>query len=171
MTHKGNFPVFVLKFSNFQAESLEGPSTKDGFSYMNDKEYQSVSVKNSIFPFVGLLMLLGLAVLPLNHNSQEEKMIKARTKAEVLAYQVAQLYRESLPAQQGLGRGPASVDSSLNGEVAAEGLMGQDPWGHAYTYKISPMSDGKLRVEMRSAGPGKTEGHEPSTDVVLVVSL
>lgn len=169
MTRLGNFGIFVLKFFEIQAESLGRPLRKDGLSYMNDKEYQSVSVKNTIFPFVGLLMLVGLAVLPLNQNSQEEKLIRARTKAEVLAYQVAQLYRESLPTQQALGRGPASV-TALS-EVAAEGLMGQDPWGHAYTYKISPMADGKLRVEMRSAGPDKVEGRESATDVVLVVSL
>lgn len=64
-------------------------------------------------------------------------------------------------------RMPAAIESSS----PAEGLMGQDPWGHAFKYKI--VSEGeKLRVEMRSAGPDGILDQEPAgDDIVLTLSL
>lgn len=49
--------------------------------------------------------------------------------------------------------------------------MGQDPWGRAYTYRIEPAEAGRLRVEMRSAGPDGRLEIDGGDDVLLTLSL
>ncbi|MBX2987899.1 MAG: type II secretion system protein GspG [Bdellovibrionaceae bacterium] len=147
--------------------------------FMKNEENQEVIAKSWIFPFVGLVALLGLAVLPVSRTSPEERVVRARAKAEVLAYQVAQLYKESLVSSPDegqaltLSRGPASASTEQRfiPGTPSEGLMGQDPWGHAYSYRLQSIPDGKIRVEMRSAGPDGVPGSEPDDDVVLVLAF
>lgn len=144
---------------------------------MKRQEDQELKVRSWVFPFLGLALLLTLAFIPLNRSTPEEKVVKARSKAEILAYQIAQLYRESLatstnpvPANS---RGPASVREPMTTPdfAPAEGLMGQDPWGHAYSYRIEPDSGGRLHVEMRSPGPNGVTEAEGGDDVVLILSF
>lgn len=130
-------------------------------------------MKPLAFSSIGLVVLLAFALIPFSRTSPEEKAIRARSKAEVLAYQVAQLFRESIPRSEAAetadsagSRRPAAIDAA-----PAEGLMGQDPWGRAYSYKILPEGE-KLRVEMRSAGPnGVPDLHQGGDDIVLILSL
>lgn len=136
---------------------------------MKNEQNQEFSLKLWVFPFSALALLLCFALIPFGRTSPEEKIVRARAKAEVLAYQVAQLFRESARPNEDAAhasRGPASIDPA-----PAEGLMGQDPWGHAYTYKIVPEGE-KLRVEMRSAGPDGVQDLQPDgDDVKLTLSL
>lgn len=138
---------------------------------MNNKEDQELTVRSWIFPAGACVLLLVLALIPLNRSTPEEKVIRARSKAEILAYQVAQLYRESLinPDAPVRGRGPAS--ELTGGSAPAEGLMGQDPWGHAFSYRIQPEPSGRLHVEMRSPGPDGQTQLAGGDDVVLVLSF
>lgn len=145
---------------------------------MNNEEFQEVTDRSWIFPLACLCLLVGLALLPLGRSSPEKKVIQARAKAEVLAYQVAQLYKESLESQGSSeefvtsGRGPASVrmpSSETPVNAPAEGLMGQDPWGRPYRYKISTEPDGRLLVEMRSWGSEGPSGQ--SNEIVLNLSF
>lgn len=146
---------------------------------MKRQEDQELKVRSWVFPFLGLALLLTLAFIPLNRSTPEEKVIRARSKAEILAYQIAQLYRESLAASADPlptnNRGPASVRAPAAASPAesapAEGLMGQDPWGHAYNYRIQPDSNGRLHVEMRSPGPNGQLEAEGGDDVVLILSF
>ena len=163
-----------LKFSETLAERPEGPSADKGSS-MNHEENQKVVDRSWIFPLVCLLLLVGMAILPVGRSSPEEKVVRARAKAEVLAYQVAQLYKESVTSSEDFstsGRGPASVRAPMVAPSVppAEGLMGQDPWGQAYRYRISPLPDGKVAVEMRSAGPQRQE-LAVEDDIVIQLSF
>jgi len=143
---------------------------------MNNEEKQVFTDKSWIFPLICLSLLVVLAVLPVGRSSPEEKVVRARAKAEVLAYQVAQLYKESLVVSEDFttsGRGPASVRvpiATLATATPAEGLMGQDPWGQAYRYRILPRDDGKLSVEMRSLGPSRG-AQESGDDIVINLSF
>ncbi|HRO66020.1 MAG TPA: hypothetical protein PL182_00495 [Pseudobdellovibrionaceae bacterium] len=143
---------------------------------MNNEEKQEFTDKSWIFPLICLTLLVGLAILPLGRSSPEEKVVRARAKAEVLAYQVAQLYKESLMGSEDFttaGRGPASVRAPIGtaNVTPAEGLMGQDPWGQAYRYRIVATDDGKVAVEMRSLGPGRGLAGSDTDDIVINLSF
>ena len=144
---------------------------------MNNEEKQEFTDKSWVFPLICLTLLVGLAVLPLGRGSSEEKVLRARAKAEVLAYQVAQLYKESLVSSEDFtttGRGPASVRAPIGAPAAAtpaEGLMGQDPWGQAYRYRIVAAEDGKVSVEMRSLGPNGGATSSRADDIVINLSF
>lgn len=144
---------------------------------MNFEEKQELKDGSWIFPLLCLGLLMGLTVLPLGRSSPEEKVVRARAKAEVLAYQVAQLYKESLAGSEDFstdGRGPASVRAPIQAGTPmppAEGLMGQDPWGQPYRYKIESLEDGKLSVQMRSMGPGRKTAGGSEEDIVVHFSF
>lgn len=105
----------------------------------------------------------------------ESSQIMALRAGEDLAHQVAQLYS----TQEGLSGGAASrpvrgVASVLDAGSQAEshdGLIGLDPWGGAYAFRISPRESGGFRVEIRSAGPNRQWEKEPSDDLTMTLSF
>lgn len=130
------------------------------------------------FQILSLALLVGLAFLPNQHRSQEDLQLKARSQAEILAYQVVQLYRDNQGSSErnlDSSRSPASVLSRGASEGSralpiSEGLMGRDPWGQAFAYRIqsSESSEG-LIVEVSSYGPDFSPGGQD--DVVLRLSF
>lgn len=134
--------------------------------------------QNQEFRSSGLLSLLGLValaagivVMPWNREIQDSRIEMARQKAEVVGYQVAQIYREAAGAEVGLAkksdRNPASV-AAVEGfsmeNLRSTGTMGIDPWGEPYRYRIlSATKAGEVRVLVWSLGPNKkadTQGLE-----------
>lgn len=120
-----------------------------------------------------------LAMAPLSLTAPSDKNLRAQAKAEVLAYQVAQLYRENVQSsstQVGLHsagpaqfRHPASIQGSSSG---SSGVMGRDPWGRPYRYSVQEDPDSKLQVEMASAGPdGVFSDDAQSDDIRLMLSF
>lgn len=122
------------------------------------------------FKSSGVLALLGLVgfstaiiATPWNRQIQDSRIETARQKAEVVGYQVVQIYREAskpvLPSNKGSGRIPASVaeSKSLSAErLRSTGTMGLDPWGQPYHYRIlSADQSGKVRILVWSGGPNK----------------
>lgn len=130
---------------------------------MNHKEIRTFR-SASLLSFLGLVLLAGAVVAtPWNRQFQDSRTQAARQKAEVVGYQVAQLYREAslLPSKSGgaEGRNPASAkDLPLNSleNLRSTGTMGMDPWGESYRYRIlsSPQSN-FVKVLVWSAGPNK----------------
>lgn len=51
-----------------------------------------------------------------------------------------------------------------------EGLIGLDPWGGAYAFKITATESG-FRVEMRSAGPNRVWEQRAGDDVAMTLSF
>lgn len=133
---------------------------------MKNREDQRFSLDTLVFPLVGLGLLISLAFFPFGRLSGEDVVIKNRARAEVLAYEVAQLYRESLtqPAKSNT-RGPASEAGPV------DGFIGLDTWGNAYRYSIIPSTGNLLRIEIRSAGPNGKFEEGTSDDVSLIVTL
>lgn len=122
------------------------------------------------FKTSGVLLLLGLVVLsaamiavPWNRRTQDSRVKAARQKAEVVGYQVVQIYRESIEVSvsgdtKPLGRGLASVQESNSflQNLKNEGTMGIDPWGEPYHYRLlSSDKTGFMRVLVWSSGPNK----------------
>lgn len=117
-----------------------------------------------------MLALLGLVVLsavmiavPWNRQTHDSRVQTARQKAEVVGYQVVQIYRESIKVSVSTdtkpqGRGLASVQES-NGfpqNLRNVGTMGVDPWGEPYHYRLlSSDKAGFIRVLVWSSGPNK----------------
>lgn len=130
---------------------------------MNHKEIQTFR-SASLLSFLGLVLLAGAVVAtPWNRDFHDSRVQAARQKAEVVGYQVAQLYREALkvPTKKGkiAGRNLASTNdpSTISLEnLRSTGTMGLDPWGESYRYRIlsSPHSH-NVRVLVWSAGPNK----------------
>lgn len=123
------------------------------------------------FKSSGVLTLLGLVgfsaaiiAAPWNRQYQDSQVDAALQKAEVVGYQVVQIYREaaktSALSPNTNGRAPASVapENSLE-NLRTTGTMGTDPWGQPYHYRILSAEKSKpMRILVWSGGPNqKTE--------------
>ena len=127
--------------------------------------------KKQEFKSSGVLTLLGLVgfsatiiAAPWNRQAQDSQVDIALQKAEVVGYQVVQIYREATKTKESSivkngGRMPASVAStSPEDNLRSLGTMGTDPWGQAYHYRILPsLADQpkKIRILVWSSGPNK----------------
>ena len=109
-----------------------------------------------------LVGLLGLLVVPSwTRQREEDRVINAKRHAEVLGYQVFEIYREASHTVTATeivnSRSPASVRTTggetLNFRDA--GSIGNDPWGQPYRYKILSALGDQLKVQIWSAGPNK----------------
>lgn len=127
--------------------------------------------KKQEFKSFGVLTLLGLVgfstaiiATPWNRETGDSRTENARQKAEVVGYQVVQLYREASKIQVSPGKPGERQPASVSGEhtlspenLRSTGTMGMDPWGQPYHYRIlsAPKVEGKIRILVWSAGPNK----------------
>lgn len=128
---------------------------------MKMEEKQYLSYKKIIF-MSGLAGLFGFMAIPnWTRQRDEDRLISAKRHAEVLGYQVFEIYREagrsSASSEVINSRSPASMRTtggdSLNFRDA--GSIGIDPWGQPYRYKILSAAGDQLKVQIWSAGPNK----------------
>lgn len=129
---------------------------------MKTKEIQKLSYKSLIFlsSFFGLLSFL---ILPSwSRRWEEERLIDAKRHAEVLGYQVFEIYREAANASAVSeilsSRSVASLrtNGSTSLDFRETGSIGSDPWGQPYRYRVLSSSPGQpMRVHIWSAGPNK----------------
>lgn len=137
---------------------------------MKDKQNQQVKISGLIGILTLSLVLLVLLSLPFGSPWSESKSVRARQKAEILGYQLVQLYQENLkngPTEgNGGGRSIASVDTDLV-EFKPEGLMGLDPWGQPYRYIIQRPGKDQVRVVIWSMGPNQKDDSQESSEKKL----
>lgn len=129
---------------------------------MKTKENQKLSYKNLVF-MSSLAGLMGFMAIPSwTRQRDEDRVVNAKRHAEVLGYQVFEIYREAArnthPATaSSSSRAPASAapveGESLNFREA--GSIGNDPWGQPYRYKILSAQGAQMKVQIWSAGPNK----------------
>ncbi len=109
-----------------------------------------------MFGLIGLC--LGIIIVPWNRTFSEKNSEKALQRAEIVGYQLVELYREASKEPQSSlnqGRSPASMQSDAS-EIRTIGFMGQDPWGQPYHYRILSADQKKLRVLVWSSGADLT---------------
>jgi hypothetical protein len=109
----------------------------------NSKENQSFKS----FDVIAIVVLLVLGIFfytnPFNNNSDKESVKNSKSKAEILGYQIAQIYRDQLLEEtQTSKRGPASAKVDFK----KEGLIGSDASGKPFKYKILEEGPNTLRV-------------------------
>ncbi|MGZ3774455.1 MAG: hypothetical protein ACXVCY_12950 [Pseudobdellovibrionaceae bacterium] len=128
---------------------------------MKNNKKQEFSSSN-ILTLLGLVLLSALMIIaPWNLQTRDSKVQAARQKAEVVGYQVVQIYRESIKVSMQHGksynRGPASAQGPGHSQsIRKTGTMGLDPWGQPYHYRLIPSDKaGALRILVLSAGPNK----------------
>ncbi|QLY25662.1 hypothetical protein [Bdellovibrio sp. KM01] len=125
--------------------------------------------KNQEFKSSGVLTLLGLVgfsatiiASPWNQSAQDSETKAALQKAEVVGYQVVQIYREATkvsaaPKVASGGRSPASISPKVDGidSLRSTGTMGTDPWGQPYHYRVLPNAEknSNIRIVVWSSGP------------------
>ncbi len=124
---------------------------------MNIKEKQQVR-SSGLLTMMGLVALsLGIISVPWNKSFQTSQSDECRQKAEVVGYQVAQIFREASKnnlQKDKIGvRGPASVGGDSLAEARSTGTMGLDPWGQPYRYRILSADPTHVRILVWSAGP------------------
>ena len=122
---------------------------------MKTKENQQVKIGNILGVIALFLILLAMVALPWGGYLNESKVLRARSKAEVLGYQLVQIYQENLKKTADNlknSRSIASADTDMV-EFKPEGLMGIDPWGQPYKYTIQQLGRDQLRVLIWSTGP------------------
>lgn len=148
------------------------------------KETNRILKAKKAFLFAGVIGLFVALILPSwSRLRSEDKIVNAQRQAEVLGYQVFQIYREASQLQAAepvQGRSPASVPEDFLGRRES-GSIGGDPWGQPYRYKILKAERDQLKVQIWSAGPNKifeTEDHPGvaaekylGDDVGLVLSM
>jgi type II secretory pathway pseudopilin PulG len=124
---------------------------------------------SGLIGMVSLILVIGIMVLwPWQLDTRSAEIVRAKQKAEIVAYQIVQIYKEaqldSSPAQPvAQKRGMASVNSAGYSQVQAggvlhefrnAGVMGTDPWGQPYQYRILNLETGP-RLIVWSTGPNK----------------
>lgn len=120
--------------------------------------------KNQELKSSSMLLLFGLVIgcgaiiaTPWNRTMNEDRSERALHRAEIVGYQIVQLYRESNkdvnPASTH-SRGPASVAPETV-DLRKVGTMGSDPWGQAFHYRILSTEQSKLRILVWSLGPNQ----------------
>ncbi|MDG0814742.1 hypothetical protein [Bdellovibrio svalbardensis] len=120
------------------------------------------------FKSSGVLTLLGLVgfsaaiiAAPWNRSHRDTEVDAALQKAEVVGYQVVQIYREAAKTSalsfSKSGRNPASVAPETTLEsLRTTGTMGNDPWGQPFHYRILSAEKNKaMRILVWSSGPNK----------------
>lgn len=135
---------------------------------MKTKENRKLSYKSLVF-MSSLAGLIGVLAVPIwSRQREQDQMVTAKRYAEVLGYQVFEIYREATKnatEEAPEFRGPATADSA---QAAAPyfheaGNIGSDPWGQPYRYKLLSQSGDQMRVRIWSAGPNKLfETHDPT---------
>lgn len=127
---------------------------------MKNKEKQQFR-SSGVLTMLGLLGLSGAIIAtPWNRSLQDSKSDECRQKAEVVGYQVAQIFREASKARVQKDsvdtRGPASVAPMGLESQRSTGSMGLDPWGQPYKYRILSSTPTHVRIVVWSSGPNKT---------------
>ncbi|HEY8270004.1 MAG TPA: hypothetical protein VIG33_03895, partial [Pseudobdellovibrionaceae bacterium] len=89
-------------------------------------------------------------------------MISAKRHAEVLGYQIFEIYQEggrnSMGSEILNSRSPASMRTTGGGSFGFSevGSIGADPWSQPYRYKVLSSTGGdQLKVQIWSAGPNR----------------
>jgi hypothetical protein len=125
---------------------------------MKTKENQQVKTGNILGVIALVLILLIMICLPWGGYFHESKVLRARSKAEVLGYQLAQIYQENLKkTTESLKTSRSIASDSEMVEFKPEGLMGIDPWGQPYKYIIQQVGSEQLRVLIWSMGPNQKD--------------
>lgn len=126
---------------------------------MKNSEIQVVRTSGAIVS-IFLMILCGTVLFAAwaRETGQEERQ-KALKKAEVVGYQIAQLFRESAEKDLTVSsvgtRMPASAVAP--DEFRRVGTMSLDPWGQPYQYRLLTTDPkGPMKVLVWSAGPNKT---------------
>jgi hypothetical protein len=127
---------------------------------MKNKENQEFR-SSSILTMLGLMGLSAVLIAtPWNRPWHDSEVDLALKQAEIVGYQVVQIYREAakppsymLASTKGEGRLPASTGSD---EIRRTGTMGTDPWGQPYHYRLlSNLDAKKIKILVWTAGPNK----------------
>lgn len=129
---------------------------------MKNEQIQEVR-SSGMFLIMGLVGLsLAIVATPWNRQFQDSRSEVALQKAEIVGYQVVQIYREaskSSMSEDKKGRLPASAspsESGLPADLRSTGTMGTDPWGAPYRYRIlSADKAGTVRILVWSTGPNQ----------------
>jgi hypothetical protein len=146
---------------------------------MKPSQNQDVRSTNLLSSFGLLIFSLMIVTAPLNRHFKDARLETAMRQAEVVGYQVAQIYREAIRGESRLlqpsKRVVASVDDESNNtleNIRRIGTMGSDPWGQPFHYKIMN-ADRSLgvKVVVWSSGPNmKIETAELQTEGFEIVN-
>ena len=113
---------------------------------------------SGVLTLFGLLGLsAGIVATPWNKAMQDVGVDECRQKAEVVGYQVAQIFREASRNKENKhlseGREPASLGPVGLENTRTTGTMGFDPWGQPYRYRILASDSSQVRILVWSSGP------------------
>lgn len=123
-----------------------------------NKENQDLKSSSmlALFCLVGVSFVI--IATPWNRGSVDNRSEKALQRAEIVGYQLVQLYREAsknIHTNGKSARGPASVGPEIT-DLRTIGTIGTDEWGQPYHYRILSTDQSKLRVLIWSSGPDRS---------------
>lgn len=135
---------------------------------------------SAVLSLLGLVALSAILIAaPWNRQMKDTGVQIALQKAEIVGYQVVQIYREAIKvslssnkAAESSGRQPASIPTEgLHKNLRSVGTLGVDPWGQPYHYRILPSERaGFVRILVWSSGPNrKIESPELGIEDVAMI--
>lgn len=140
------------------------------------KNEQNQEVRSSGMLLIVGLVAFSLAIIatPWNRQLQDSKVETALHKAEVVGYQVVQIYREAAKTTETKSRNPASISSgtpSFPANLRSTGTMGVDPWGAPFRYRIISADDaGNVKILVWSSGPNQKVETDSLDDEDVAIS-
>jgi hypothetical protein len=126
------------------------------------------------FDVISILILLSMGIFfysyPINQHLNKKSAQESKGKAEILGYQLAQIYRDQKLEQSSQSkRGPASANSEKF-EFKNEGFIGADAEGRPFKYKIQEVGPNSVRVILtnkQDTSNSKNDSDEVSVDLVI----
>jgi type II secretory pathway pseudopilin PulG len=125
---------------------------------------------SGLIGMLSLMIIIGALVFwPWRLDTRSAELVRAKQKAEIVAYQIIQIYKEAQtdftsegeeqPVAQKRGLAsikgkPAISAGGLLKEFKNNGTMGVDPWGQPYQYRIIKIETGP-RLLVWSKGPNQ----------------
>ncbi len=125
---------------------------------MKTKEKQDLKSSSMLILFCLVGLSMAIIAIPWKRGGSDGASAKALQRAEIVGYQLVQLYREAsknIHDSAKTARGPASAGPSI-ADLRTTGTMGTDDWGQPFHYRILSTEQSKLRVLIWSSGPDKS---------------
>lgn len=112
---------------------------------MKNKENQEFKSSGVILVLCLVGLCLFVAIAPWSPAEKVGKTGAAKQKAEVVGYQILQSYKTFEASKSTKAdyqkRGVASVSESSGEVFKDQGVIGSDPWGRSYSYKLHKVSE------------------------------
>lgn len=101
-----------------------------------------------------MILLIGfLNSMIFNPEDEDKVFSKVKERAEILGYQVAQIYQDAIKTRPNSSILSRNLSSISDVPDKKSGVISLDPWGQPYHFKITDQEDSSIKINVWSDGP------------------